>query len=117
MRLFFAGLAIIGLLSSGLSFTQENAGQLEQHLQRMHSLMAQINNETSYTRRQRLVYEHMTLLHEGMRLFEVNSSSLAELPTGQRIELLERRIEIMQMFLMQIMNRQGMEFQFPLHQH
>ena len=117
MRSLLVSLAIISLAIPGPGFAQENAGELEQHLQKMQALMEQIGNERSYTRRQRLMYQHMTLMHEGMRLFEVSTSSLAELPTGQRLEFLERRIEIMQMFLAQIMNHQDAELQFPFHEH
>lgn len=117
MKPLIIGLVSAGFAISGASFAQEETGQLEEHMHKMHALMEQISNEDSQARRQRLMNEHMELMHEGMNLLAAENPDLAGLTEEQRIEVMERKMEIMQMMMTQMMNHQGEERRGPVHEH
>ena len=117
MRPLFAVLVMAGLAFSGSSFAQENSSELEEHLQEMHALMERIDNEDSQARLQRLMNEHMALMHEGLALLDADDLNGASLSTDQRVIAMGRKVQIMQMMLAQLLNHQSQERRRPVHEH
>ena len=117
MRPLFAVLVMAGFAFSGSSFAQENSIELEEHMQEMHALMERIDNEDSQARLQRLMNEHMALMHEGLALLDAGDMNVASLSAEQRVTAMERKVQIMQMMLTQLLSHQSQERRRPVHEH
>lgn len=115
-KLVVATLFSLSILGSP-AFAAEHDGQMQQHMQKMQSLMAQIKGEQDPAELEQLKSQHMSLMYEGMQMMEGSNTAAPAMDMEARVEMMEKKMQMMQMMMGQMMSVEEEEQSRPRHEH
>lgn len=120
MNKIFTAMLFTFLVISPSTFAAENDMQMQQQMQKMESLMAQIATEQNPEKLEQMMSEHMKLMHEGMQMMGDSSAAATGMEMKARVDMMEMRMQKMQkmqMMMGQMMQHNSEEVKRPTHQH
>ncbi|MEZ5489264.1 MAG: hypothetical protein R3F50_02985 [Gammaproteobacteria bacterium] len=117
MNKSLATLAFIALTIQPSVYAQDSSVSMQEHMERMMSLMAEIKSEQNSGRLAELRSQHMELMHEGMQMLDKSDTSGSDMSIEARIAKNEQKMEFMQMMMSQMMDHQDQERRRPIHEH
>lgn len=82
--------------------------QMHQHMEKMQSMMAEIEAEQDPAKRHALMQQHHTAMHEGMGMME-GGGEMQGMSMEQRMEAMEQRMGMMRMMMDQMLQHENAE--------
>ncbi len=117
MKKSLATLVITTLMMQPFVYAEDNGVQVQEHMQRMRSLMTEIKAEQNPGRLTQLMSQHMELMHQGMQMLNQSDTPASDMSIEARMAKTEQKMELMQMMMSQMMNHEDEERRRPIHEH
>jgi hypothetical protein len=124
MRTSIPAVLLTALLMQPAAFAASSETTMQQNMQEMQTLMAQIKEEQDPAKLEALMQQHRELMREGMGMMREgmgmmgrNGEPAAGMTMERRMEGMEGRMEMMQMMMGQMMEHDNAEAERPVHQH
>lgn len=84
--------------------SSNNMMDMKEHMQSMQAMMKSLKQEPNPEKRSELIDAHMQSMKKGMMMNNHSEDGDASMPMGQRMDMMNKRINMMQMMMGQMMD-------------